>query len=185
MFSLLRVQEARVPDYTSLCKRSKTLNVPLRVYRKRGSLDVAVDSTGLKVYGESEWEVYKLGRGKSRTCRNPYIAMDFKTQQIVAAEMTSNSRDDASVVPGLLTYIDGKVVSLCGDGAYDKRSVYHITSRLGIHPVIRPRKNARHDQNGDWGSNGFTVKEPYLYRGYSAQTCGKSKLITINALSLK
>ena len=69
--------------------------------------------------------------------------------------MTSNSRDDASVVPELLTHIDGKVVSLCGDGAYDKRSVYHATSRLGIHPVIPPRKNARYDQNGDWGENGI------------------------------
>ncbi len=31
----------------------------------------------------------------------------------------------------------------------------------------------------------FTVTEPYLYRGYSAQTRGKSKLIIINALLLK
>ncbi|MBR6387047.1 MAG: IS5/IS1182 family transposase, partial [Thermoguttaceae bacterium] len=51
------------------------------------------------------------------------MAIEAKTQQIVAAEMTSNSRDDASVVPDLLTHIDGNVVSLRGDGAYDKRSV--------------------------------------------------------------
>lgn len=155
MFSLLKVQEARVPDYTSLCKRSKTLNVSLKVHGKRGSLDVVVDSTGLKVYGEGEWKVYKHGRSKRRTWRKLHIAIDAKTQQIVAAEMTSNSRDDASVVPDLLTHIDGNVVSLRGDGAYDKRSVYHTTSRLGILPVIPPRKNARYDQKGDWGSNGI------------------------------
>ncbi len=28
-----------------------------------------------------------------------------------------------------------------------------MTSYLGIHPVIPPRKNARYDQNGDRGSN--------------------------------
>ena len=112
MFSLLRVQEARVPDYTSLCKRSKTLNVSLKVYGKRGSLDVVVDSTGLKVYGEGEWKVYKHGRGKRRTWRKLHIAMNVKTQQIVATEITSNSRDDESVVPDLLDHIDGRVVSL-------------------------------------------------------------------------
>ena len=155
MFSLLKVQEARIPDYTALCKRSKTLNVSLKVYGKRGSLDVVVDSTGLKVYGEGEWKIYKHGRSKRRTWRKLHIAIDAKTQQIVAAEMTTNSRDDASVVPDLLTHIDGNVVSLRGDGAYDKRSVYHTTSRLGILPVIPPRKNVRYDQNGDWGSNGI------------------------------
>lgn len=31
----------------------------------------------------------------------------------------------------------------------------------------------------------ITVTEPYLYQGYSVQSHGKSKLITINALSLK
>ena len=103
MFSLLKVQEARVSDYTSLCKRSKTLNVSLKVYGKRGALDVVVDSTGLKVYGEGEWKVYKHGRGECQTWRKLHIATDAKTPWIVAAEMTSNSRDDASVVPDLLT----------------------------------------------------------------------------------
>ena len=138
-----------------------------------------VDSAGLKVYGEGEWKVYKHGRSKL------HIATDVKTQQIIAAEMTSNSHDDASVVPDLLTHIDGNVVSLRGDGAYDKRSIYHTTSRLGIHPVIPPPRNGRYDQKGDWSQTEFTVTEPYLYRGDLAQSCGKSKLITINALSLK
>ena len=31
----------------------------------------------------------------------------------------------------------------------------------------------------------FTVTEPYLYQGYSVQTHGKNKLITVNALSSK
>lgn len=99
MFSLLKVQEARVPNYTSLCKRSKTLSVSLKVCGKRGSLDVVVDCAGMKVYGEGEWKVYKHGRSKRRAWRKLHIAIDAETQQIVAAEMTSNSRDDASVVP--------------------------------------------------------------------------------------
>ena len=147
MFSLLKVQEARVPEYTPLCKRSKTLNVSLKVCSKRSPLDIVVDSIGLKVY--------KYGRSKRRTWRKLHTAVDIKTQQIVTTEMTSNNRDDASVVPDLLTHIANKAVSLCGDGAYDKHRVYHTTSRLEIHPVLPPRKNVRYDQNRDWGENGI------------------------------
>ena len=39
------------------------------------------------------------------------------------------------------------------DGAYDKRYVYRMTSRLVIHPATPTRKNARYDQKGDWGVN--------------------------------
>ena len=63
-------------------------------------------------------------KGKCRTWCKPHIATDVRTQQIVAAEMTSNSCDDASVVPDLFDHIDGKVHSLYGDGAFDKRNVY-------------------------------------------------------------
>ena len=155
MFSLLKVQATRFPDYKFLCKRSKSLNVSLKVYGKNDPLDVVVDWTRQLVYGKSERKVYKHGKGKRRTWRKPHTATDVKTPQTVAAEKTSNSRDDASVIPKLLTHINGKVVSLCGDGAYEKRSIYHPTSCLGIHPVIPPRKNARCDQNGDWGENGI------------------------------
>ena len=41
------------------------------------------------------------------------------------------------------------------DGAYDKRYVYRMTSRLVIHPVTPTRKNARYDQKGNWGLNGI------------------------------
>ena len=72
------------------------------------------------------------------------------------------------------------------DGAYDKRYVYRMTSRLVIHPVTPTRKNARYDQKGDWGVNGkYRDRAIFTSRGYSARTRGKSKLITINDLSLK
>ena len=73
---------------------------------------------------------------------------DVKSQQIIAAEITSNSYYAESFVPELLTHIEGKVVSLCGNGAYYKRNA----SCLRLHPL---RRNARCDQNGDWGSYGI------------------------------
>ena len=162
IFSLLGVEDERIPDYTSLCKRSKKLNVTLKVCDKRGELNILVDSTGLKVYGEGEWKVLKHGKDKRRTWRKLHVAIDADTQQIVAAKMTSNSTDDAEVVPDILRHIDGKVKTFYGDGGYDKRKVYQAPSRLNIRPVIPPRKNARLDHAGAWGLNGYYRNDAVL-----------------------
>jgi hypothetical protein len=61
IFSLLGVQDTLIPDYTS-CKRSKTLNVLIKVCGKCGPFNILVDSTGLKVYGEGEWKVRNMAR---------------------------------------------------------------------------------------------------------------------------
>jgi hypothetical protein len=156
IFSLLGVQDARIPDYTSLCKRSRTLDVPLKVFGKSGPLNILVDSTGLKVYGEGEWKVLQHGKDKRRTWINA------ENQQIVAIKTTPNSTNDAEVVPEFLKLIDDKINTFCGDGAYDQRKIYLATSEHDIRPVIPPRKNARLDHVGAWGSNGYYRNDAIL-----------------------
>ena len=58
-----------IPDYSSLAKRAGRLADPAVDYERRGPIDVVVDSTGLKVFGDGEWKVRKHGAGKRRTWR--------------------------------------------------------------------------------------------------------------------
>jgi hypothetical protein len=58
--------------------------------------DIAIDSTGLKVYGEGEWKVRKHGAGKHRTWVKLHVAIDIATQEIAGMELTGNSVDDAT-----------------------------------------------------------------------------------------
>lgn len=52
------------PDYTCISKRSKTVQVKYR-NRSRGAIrHIAIDSTGLKVFGEGEWKVKAWCRKK-------------------------------------------------------------------------------------------------------------------------
>ena len=44
------------PDYTTICRRARSIKVPFLAHRK-GPLHIVFDSTGLKVYGEGEWYV--------------------------------------------------------------------------------------------------------------------------------
>ena len=65
LFQMMKI-DLPVPDHTTLSKRSKTLKVKL-TKQSEGSLNVVMDSTGLKVYGEGEWKVRKHGYSKHRT----------------------------------------------------------------------------------------------------------------------
>lgn len=55
------------PDYTCISKRSKTVQVRYRNKSKGRIRHIAIDSTGLKVFGEGEWKVKKHGNEKRRT----------------------------------------------------------------------------------------------------------------------
>jgi len=58
----------KVPNYTTVCKRQKKLNVALlKKSRNREKLYLAVDASGLKIYGEGEWKVRQHGYSKRRT----------------------------------------------------------------------------------------------------------------------
>jgi hypothetical protein len=61
-FGLLKIA-LPVPDHTTLSRRGKTLKVHLP-RRASGHLDIVMDSTGLKIYGEGERKVRTHGKSK-------------------------------------------------------------------------------------------------------------------------
>ena len=50
-----------VPDYTTLCRRQKTLVVQIPYRRVDGPLNLLVNSTGIKFLGDGEWQTRKHG----------------------------------------------------------------------------------------------------------------------------
>jgi hypothetical protein len=138
--------EMKVPDYTSICRRSKVLKISsvlVKRINKGEHLHIVMDSTGLKVYGEGEWKVRQHGYSKHRTWRKIHIALNPEDGIIHAAEMTTNGIDDAAMVKPVLEKIKGEVKIFGGDGAYDKTKVYDALEKKKIKPIIPPRKNAR------------------------------------------
>jgi hypothetical protein len=72
-----------VPDYTTLCRRQKTLKVQIPYRRADGPLNLLVDSTGIKFLGD--------GQGR-RQWRKVHLAMDTATSDIRAVEFTPRWR---------------------------------------------------------------------------------------------
>ena len=116
--------ELDIPDYTSLAKRAAKMGISLDIAKRAGPIDVVVDSTGLKVFGEGEWKMRKHGKSKRRTWRKLHLAVNPQTHEIEAETLTENSCDDASQVDDLLDQATGKIGRFYGDGAYDKWKVY-------------------------------------------------------------
>jgi hypothetical protein len=139
-----------VPDHTTLSRRGKDLEVRLPK-KASGHMDIVIDSTGLKVYGEGEWKVRTHGKSKRRTWRKLHIGADPQSGEIEAVALTENSVDDAEMVEPLLQQIDQPIDHFAGDGIYDKHKVYDSLNRYAPQAkvLIPPRKNAHIWQHGN------------------------------------
>jgi Transposase DDE domain len=139
-----------VPDHSTLSKRGKTLKVKLPK-KANGSLNLVLDSTGLKVYGEGEWKVRKHGYSKRRTWRKLHLGADPENGEIQAVLLTENNVSDDATVKELLEQIEQRLLACAADGAYDKRKVYDALNKHSpeVEILIPPRKNARIWQHGN------------------------------------
>jgi len=145
--SLLKMADLdwAVPDYTTLCRRQKTLVVQIPYRRADGPLNLLVDSTGIKFLGDGEWQARKHGVQGRRQWRKVHLAMDTATSDIRAVEFTPSSDGDSPVLPELLDQIpEGEqIATVTADGAYDTRRCHAAIIDRQATPIIPIRKNGR------------------------------------------
>ncbi|MEP2472844.1 MAG: IS5 family transposase [Paracoccaceae bacterium] len=134
-----------VPDFSTLCRRQRMLNVNLSHRGGTGALNLIIDSTGIKSEGEGEWNARKHGGPKRRIWRKIHIGIDEEMLEVRAVEVTTSNVGDAPMLPELLSQIpdDQDVGSVTADGAYDTRKCHDAIATRNAHAVIPPRKNAK------------------------------------------
>jgi transposase len=134
-----------VPDFSTLSRRQRTLAVNIPYRGANGTLHLLIDSTGIKVEGEGEWNARKHGGPKRRVWRKIHIGIDEHTLEIRAVEITGSNTGDAPMLPHLLNQIprDQQIGSVTADGAYDTRRCHNAIADRGASAVIPPRKNAQ------------------------------------------
>lgn len=130
--------DLKVPCYSQLSRRTSELQIKLSRQLKPGKLDLVIDSTGLKVYGEGEWKMRTHGKQKRRTWRKYHVAVDPDTHEVVAMELTQANVHDSLAVPALMEGQKdlGKVY---GDGAYPTAKSLDAIAKAGGYAVIPPR----------------------------------------------
>ena len=139
-----------VPDHTTLSRRSKTLKVHLPK-RARGALQLVLDSSGLKVYGEGEWKVRQHGWSKRRTWLKFHVGIDPDSGEVQAAMLSEAGMTDADMVAPLLAQVENPITRVTADGIYDQREVYRaIQARAPSASIlIPPRRGARIWRHGN------------------------------------
>ncbi len=93
-----------VPDFSTVCRRQKTLQLELSYQRTKSPLQLLLDSTGIKFLGEGECKRKKHGAEYRREWRKVHLGIDAQTLEIRAIEVTSNAIGDAPMLPGLLAH---------------------------------------------------------------------------------
>jgi len=145
--SVLRLlgQDLRVPDHTTLSRRGRSFAGRQPRVVPNGPLHLMIDSTGLKLFGQGEWDEEKHGQTR-RSWRKLHLAVDAGTGEIAACVLTDNAADDAGQVPMLLEAIEGEIASVMADGAYDGEAVYQAIASHQPDPppdvFIPPRASA-------------------------------------------
>jgi hypothetical protein len=127
--------EWSVPDFSTLCRRQRTLSVAIPYRGSSGPLHLLIDSTGIKAEGAGEWNARKHGGPKRRLWRKIHIGIDEETLEIRAVEVTTSSIGDAPMLPDLLDQIpaDEDISSVTADGAFDTRKCHDaIAARKAI-----------------------------------------------------
>ncbi len=135
-----------VPDHTTLNRRGRAFaGRQPRARGGSGPLHLVLDSTGLELFGQGEWDAAKHGR-KKRQWLKLHVAVDAGTGEIAAHLLTEGTADDAAHVPDLLRTVEGAIASLAVDGAYDGEPTYEAARVRQPEPppdvVMPPRASA-------------------------------------------
>jgi len=134
-----------VPDYSTICRRQKHIDIAINYQKSSNGLHLLVDSTGLKFLGEGEWKRKKHQPEYRRQWRKLHIYIDAETLQIRAIQLTTNNVSDSQVLGDLLDQIpqEEQIDSVYTDGAYDTKQCRQVIADRQAHAVIPPRKNAK------------------------------------------
>jgi hypothetical protein len=139
-------QDCAVPDYTTLCRRSRTCRVDIapRIRQLRQGQVLAIDSTGLSLMTGDSWNRYKHRDKKGNDAWHKlHIAIDAETGDILACVDTPATTNDCCILPKLLGALPSKdVVAVCADMAYDTLNCYKAIIGIGARPRIPPKRTA-------------------------------------------
>lgn len=115
--------ELKTPDYTTISRRTKKLKVSRHRRANRDPVTLCVDSTGIKIYGEQEWQEEKYALKARKSWRKLHIAVD-ENGYIASSELTTHNISDCATIGTLLEEIDSPIDTVLADGAYDQPSTY-------------------------------------------------------------
>jgi hypothetical protein len=128
------------PSYTQICRRMKTLKLPANLLKKNNITDIALDTTGLKVYGEGEWRAEKYG-GRKRW-KKLHLALDPESGKLIIAEITDEYVHDTTYMKKALQSAGTQIGKILIDGIADSGTCYRLAREYNKVLLTPPKKGA-------------------------------------------
>jgi transposase len=144
------------PSYSQINRRINNLDIDSG--RSSSELDgdnddliMAIDSTGIKVTNRGQWIHDKWdAQNKKKGCLKIHVAVNIKTKEILALEVTDERVHDGRVMDKLIEHVlksndNGpaiKIKSVLADGAYDSNENFKYLEENKIQPGIKVRGNS-------------------------------------------
>ena len=107
----------------------------------RRGIHLVLDSTGLSIVGAGEWAAAKHGGCGRRGWRKLHLGVD-QAGVIRVHTLTEATGDDATTAIDLLNAVEGSLVRVTADAAYDTVAVYETAGARGATVVVPPARTA-------------------------------------------
>jgi hypothetical protein len=143
MTSLLKLLglEVDVPDESRLSRRGKGVKLTIRHNGKYSDASVfSMDSSGLQIYGQGEWNRKKHGDNKRKQFVKLHILVNNNTLEIVDIISTNSDVHDCEVFDSLLKNVPCGSTTLA-DGAYGNHDAYNKAVQKDIYLIAKPKLN--------------------------------------------
>lgn len=129
-----------VPDYSTLSLKINEMNIRLPLLTKSNTGHViSLDSTGLKIHGQGEWNRKKHSQKDRRQWVKMHLAVDNESMQILAVESTADDVHDCEVFDTLIDNIGEPIDTIMADGAYGTIGAYKKAEERKSKLVARPK----------------------------------------------
>ncbi len=162
-------QLLKVPCYTQLCRRLKTLKLPKELVDKRNVTDIVLDTTGLKVYGEGEWRAEKYGGRKAWA--KLHLALDPRSGKLILAEVSQEYVHDTTYLEKALQRASRRRGKVLIDGMADSRQCYEMAEKYGKNLLTPPQKGAVFRRESGYEKRNEAIS---IIRGFGGDLLAKS-----------
>ncbi len=148
--SIPEYKQPAAPSYSQICRRTNKLDIDINSGDDGIDNDIviiiAADSTGIKVTNRGQWMQDKWKAGKKGYLKI-HVAVNIKTKEILALEVTDEKVHDSKVVKNLVEGVlnnnhNIKIKSFIGDGAYDSNKNFKYLKEKRIRPIIKVKRNS-------------------------------------------
>jgi IS5 family transposase len=176
LFALIGI-DLDVPDYTRVSRRGSVPMLTRQLGKMREPGHLVIDSTGIKVFGESEWLESKHGKQyRRKVWRKLHIGIS-EDGLIVSRVMTDHLTDDRACLRDHLNQSDlTKVTEVIADTGYDGQETYTQLESANIKPIIPPARGSPSKENETISSRQEAVnyiKEKGIYAWQSKNKYGR------------